>query len=172
MSVALFVTWLATANNVLGFGVYQNSTVTRTDQIDQNYVKNSVHQGVVDDLNTKKAEASLFKSQLVDANAKAASLYAQLTIERQNSQARAVACEALNRRITDVKSEQVSLERSIAIRYRPNGIFQAPSKDVSLETALESDRRYSMMLQEQILEITKEMRSTCGYPPVAQESTR
>ncbi|MCF3470377.1 hypothetical protein [Stenotrophomonas maltophilia] len=170
MSATLFVTWIVTANNVLGFGIYQNSTVTRLDQIDQNYVKNSVHQAVVSELTAKTNDAKQLQTRLDASTAQAQRLSEQLNSERQNAQARAVACMGLNNRVAQVRSEQVVLERSIAQRYRTNGIFQAPSKDVPLETALESDRRYSMMLQEQILELTRGMRDMCGYPPQPQES--
>lgn len=170
ISAGVFVTWVITANDVIGFGVYQNSTVVRIDQIDQNYVKNEVHRTVADDLKRKTEEARDLQAKLDASTAQEARLSELVRFERQNSQARAIACQAINSRIISVKSEQNSIESSIARRYRPTGIWEAPSKDVPLEDALNSDRRYSSLLQEQILELTREMRAACGYLSPLQET--
>ena len=162
-TIAACVVWAVNVNNFFGFGMYQNSTVERIDKIEEKYVKREAHQDLKEDWKAKAGEIKQLQADLAASGSEVARLRELVRFERQNSQARAIACQSMNDRVASVKRQQESLEQSIAIRYRPTGLFQAPSKDVPLEDALSSDRRYSLMLQEQILELTREMRGACGY---------
>lgn len=161
----MVATWFFTANNILGFGIYQNSTIERIDKIEELYVRRGSYNELKELLKTSIDDSKDLQNQLANESTKVAHLTDLLNIERQNGQARAIACQRLANSISFAKNQQDSLEQSIALRYRPSGIFQAPSKDVPLEDAQNSDRRYSQMLQQQILEFTREMHLACGYTP-------